>query len=85
MEVANVVAITVICYVVGMLAKAVKKIPDDYIPVIVAVAGALLGAAGMYVIPDYPAADIINAVAVGIVSGLASTGVNQIKKHLGQK
>ncbi len=85
MEVANVVAITVICYVVGMLAKAVQKIPDDYIPVIVAAAGALLGAAGMYVIPDYPAADIINAVAVGIVSGLASTGVNQIKKHLGQK
>ncbi|MCC6093655.1 MAG: phage holin family protein, partial [Eubacterium sp.] len=29
-----------------------------------------------------PAKDVINALAVGIVSGLAATGVNQIYKQL---
>ncbi|WP_341458116.1 phage holin family protein [Pygmaiobacter massiliensis] len=43
--------------------------------------GALLGVVGMRVIPDYPATDIITAIAVGIVSGLAATGINQIIKQ----
>ena len=51
------------------------------IPVIVGVAGGILGAVGMYVIPDFPAQDIMNAVAVGIVSGLASTGADQVVKQ----
>ena len=33
-------------------------------------------------IPDFPANDILNAIAVGIVSGLSSTGVNQIYKQV---
>lgn len=32
--------------------------------------------------PDYPAKDYITGVAVGIVSGLAATGVNQVFKQL---
>ena len=32
---------------------------------------------------EYPATDAITAVAVGIVSGLAATGANQIVKQLG--
>ena len=44
--------------------------------------GGLLGIVGMYVIPDFPAHDVLNAVAVGIVSGLDSTGVNQGYKQL---
>lgn len=77
----TVVGITVICNLVGMGTKAIKKIPDESIPVIVGVAGAVLGAAGLYIIPDFPANDMINAVAVGIASGLASVGVDQIKKQ----
>jgi len=50
--------------------------------VIVGVAGGILGVVGMFVIPDFPAQDVLNAVAVGIVSGLASTGVNQAYKQL---
>ena len=79
--VASVVGITVICYLIGMIAKA-SAVDNKWIPVIVGVAGAALGAAGMYVIPDFPASDIINALAVGIVSGLASTGANQIVKQM---
>lgn len=82
--VASVVGITVICYLVGMIAKS-SAVDNKWIPVIVGVAGAALGAAGMYVIPDFPASDIINAISVGIVSGLASTGADQIVKQMNKE
>lgn len=34
-----------------------------------------------YSMPDFPADDVINAVAVGMASGLAATGVNQLYKQ----
>lgn len=77
--VASVIGITVICYLVGMIAKA-SAVDNKWIPVIVGVCGAILGVAGMYFIADFPATDVINALAVGIVSGLAATGVNQVTK-----
>ena len=45
-------------------------------------AGALLGVAAMYTVPEFPAGDIINAIAVGIVSGLSATGADQIAKQM---
>lgn len=78
-SVVSVIGITVICYLIGMAAKA-TSIDNKWIPVIVGIAGAVLGIAGMMVIADFPAHDVINALAVGIVSGLASTGADQIKK-----
>lgn len=81
--IATVGAITVISYVVGMACKAYGKI-DKWIPVIVSVVGAVLGLVGMRTMADFPAQDVLNALAVGIASGLASTGVNQIVKQLRQ-
>ena len=81
-QVGTVVAIVAICYLVGMAVKASEKIKDNYIPVIVGTVGGILGVVGMYVMPEFPAHDILNAIAVGIVSGLASTGVNQLGKQL---
>lgn len=81
-SVSTVVAIVVITYLIGLGAKAIPYIKDNYIPIIVGVAGGILGIIGMYVIPDFPANDILNAIAVGIVSGLSSTGVNQIYKQV---
>lgn len=78
--VASVIGITIICYLVGMIAK-VTTVDNKWIPVIVGISGAILGVIGMKVIADFPAADIINAVAVGIVSGLASTGADQLVKQ----
>lgn len=77
----TVLAIVVICYLVGLAAKQVKQIPDGCIPVIVGIVGGMIAIPGMYIIPDFPATDVITAIAVGIVSGLASTGVNQIYKQ----
>ena len=34
--------------------------------------------------PEFPAADPITAAAVGVVSGLAATGINQAVKQLGK-
>lgn len=83
--IASVAAITVICYLVGLIVKAVPGMADKYIPICCGVAGAVLGLAGLYLgLPDFPAGDPLTALAVGIVSGLAATGVNQTVKQLGK-
>ena len=77
----TVLAIVVISYLVGIGAKLVPQVKDEAIPVIVGTAGGLLGIVGMYFMPNFPANDILNAIAIGIVSGLASTGVHQVWKQ----
>ena len=82
--IATIPVITVICFLVG---EAVKLTPLDqkWIPVICGFAGGCLGVVAMKVMPEFPAKDILTAIAVGIVSGLAATGVHQIYKQLGTK
>lgn len=81
MNTVTVVAIVTICYLIGLAVK-VSPVKDKFIPVIVGVCGGILGVVGMYVMPDFPAKDILNAIAIGITSGLASTGADQIGKQL---
>lgn len=77
----SVASITVICFFIGQL---VKNLPIDnkWIPVVVGFVGAILGVVGKIVMDDFPAADVLTAIAVGIVSGLAATGSHQIYKQL---
>lgn len=75
-------AIVVICYVVGFCLKKVKKVNDSFIPIIVSALGGILGILSFYLVPDYPSTDIINALAIGLFSGLASTGINQVYKQI---
>lgn len=82
--IASVAAITVICLLVGMIVKA-TGLDNKWIPCIVGAVGAALGIVGLYVMPDFPAAEPLTATAVGIVSGLAATGVDQMKKQLSTK
>lgn len=78
-------ALVVICYLIGMAVKA-SKLDDKYIPVIVGICGAILGVVAHFCgMSGFPATDILTAIAVGIVSGLASTGINQIYKQLKNK
>ena len=77
----GVAAISVIAYMLGELAK-VTRLDNKWIPVICGVSGGALGAAGMYLMPEFPAGDMVTAIAVGIVSGLAATGANQIVKQI---
>lgn len=77
----GVASITAICYLVGMGVKN-TGLDNKWIPTICGVIGLCLGLAAMFIIPDFPATDYITAAAVGIVSGLAATGMDQAVKQL---
>ena len=79
--IAGVTAITVIAYLVGLAVKA-TALNNKWIPVICAAVGGVLGVAGMFTMPSFPAGDAISAIAVGIVSGLAATGLDQTFKQM---
>ena len=79
--VAGVASISVITYLMAELVRALT-LDGRWIPVICGILGAILGIAAMYTVPQFPAGDPISAVAVGIVSGLAATGADQISKQL---
>lgn len=80
-EVGSVAAITVICWLIGLCIKA-SPLDDKWIPCIVGIFGGLVGLLGWRVMPDFPATEPVTALAVGIVSGLASTGAHQVYKQL---
>lgn len=85
LQISTVAGIIAITYLVGMAAKAVPAVGNQAIPIIVGVVGGVLGVVGMHVIPGFPADNVIDAISVGIASGLASTGINQIYKQLSAK
>lgn len=78
--IAGVAAITVIAYIIGLVVKA-SPLADKWIPIICGITGGVLGVVGMFLMPEFPANDFISAAAVGIVSGLASTGADQVFKQ----
>lgn len=83
--VASVAAVTVICYLVGLVVKASPWNNDKYIPIACGLVGGVLGVAALYLgLPDFPAGDPLTAAAVGIVSGLAATGVEQAVRQMTQ-
>jgi len=79
--IAAVPVISVICFVVG---EAVKLAPinRDWIPVICGLVGGILGVVAMKFMPDFPAHDVLTAIAVGIVSGWAACGVYETLKNV---
>lgn len=79
---ASVAAVTALSYLAGLIVKA-SGLNDKWIPALCGCVGLALGIAAMYIgVPDFPADDLITAAAVGAVSGLAATGVNQAVKQL---
>lgn len=79
--IASVASITVVCYLLGLVVKA-SGLDNKWIPIICGVSGLALGVLSMFVMPDFPATDYVTAAAVGIVSGLAATGVDQVFKQM---
>lgn len=81
--IASVASITVIAYLVGLFWKKGTKLDDKWIPIACGVTGLVLGIVAWVIkMPDFPGEDIITAAAIGIVSGFAATGINQISKQL---
>lgn len=67
--------ILVACLVVGFVVKKwIKDVDDKWIPTIVTILGAVLGA-----IINGPA---VETIVAGAVTGLASTGLHQLFKQL---
>ncbi len=80
--IATVASIVVIVYLVGQIVKA-TPLDNKWIPIICGVSGLALGVVGFAIsLPDFPANDWYTAAAVGIVSGLSATGVNQVYRQL---
>lgn len=77
-------AIVVICYLIGLACKSFSsETLDKFIPVICGTIGGILGIIIFLTIPNFiPADNWAVAVAIGIVSGFAATGINQIYKQL---
>lgn len=77
----SVAAITVICYLIIEIIKT-TRLDRKWLPIISGLLGGALGVVAMLIMPSYPASDYLNAIAIGIVSGLAATGINQVAKQL---
>ena len=80
----GIVAIPVITVIVFLVVEAVKATPLDnkWLPVVAGAFGGVLGVVAMYVMEDFKNVDVLTAIAMGIVSGLAATGAHQIYKQL---
>lgn len=80
-------AIVIISYLAGATLKAINnETLDKFIPVICGFIGGALGVVVFQTIPGYIQADNwLQALAIGIVSGFAATGVNQIYKQFTQE
>lgn len=79
MEIGTTASIVVICYLAGVGLKVWPKFNSNMIPFCSGFLGGLLGLLEYAIVPGY-AADPLGAIALGISSGLAAVGVNQIYK-----
>lgn len=77
----EIIEIVVITYAFIEVMKQIRNFKNESIPAIACVIGACLGLVSNYVIPDFPASNIMTAIAIGVTSGLASTGAHQIVKQ----
>lgn len=84
--IASFASITVLAFLAGFAWKKSDKLNDKWIPVICGCVGLVLGIVAYLIgVPDFPAGDVLNAAAVGVVSGFAATGIHQVKKQLTDK
>lgn len=82
--IAAIPVITVICFLIAEAVKA-TSLDNKWLPIICGVCGGILGVVALKVMPEFPAVDILTAIAIGIVSGLGATGAHQVYKQLSEK
>ena len=84
LEILGIVAIPVITVICFLIAEAVKatELDNKWLPIICGVCGGILGVVALKVMPEFPAVDVLTAIAIGIVSGLGATGAHQVYKQL---
>lgn len=90
MEYSGIPAIIIICYLIGEIFKLLilkKKSKYKYIPIIVGTSGGLIGLLTFYVSPELlmNVESPIISIMMGIISGFASCGSDQVIKQLLKK
>ena len=81
MELIVIPTLTIICYLIVEIFKLFVK--KKYLPVIAGSTGAILGVIAYFLTPTLiDNVNILTSISIGIVSGLAATGSNQIIKQL---
>lgn len=81
MDFPQIAAITLIAFFVGQVVK-LTPLDKKWIPVICGAVGGILGLVGRTVLPELIDVNWMQALAIGIFSGLSATGVHQIYKQL---
>lgn len=93
MEVVSVPVIIGVVYLVLFIYKSVVTSEMvhaekwvQFIPVLAAVLGIILGVVTFYWLPEVmPADNVLMAILIGGASGLSATGINQVYKQLTKK
>ena len=87
MEFTSIPIIVIICYIIGEIYKVLFKNKQDLyklIPIILACFGGLLGILIFLTNPEIllNVSNVWSALGIGMVSGVSSTGTNQIIKQI---
>lgn len=85
MDILGIAAIPVITVICFLIAEAIKatELDNKWLPVICGTLGGILGVVALFAAPQIiPATDVLTAIAIGIVSGFAATGIHQSFKQL---
>lgn len=82
MEIVPIVAIAIICWIIGYTFKQIQKFPNQFIPTICAVCGALLGVVAWYCGIDIKADNWLVAIGYGVLYGVSATGCNELIKQI---
>ena len=87
MEFTSIPIIVIICYIIGEIYKVLFKNKQDLyklIPIVLACFGGLLGILIFLTNPEIMlnVSNVWTALGIGIVSGVSSTGTNQIIKQI---
>ena len=90
MEFTSIPIIVIICYLIGEIYKVLFKNKQDLyklIPIVLACFGGLLGVLIFLTNPEIMlnVSNVWSALGIGIVSGVSSTGTNQIIKQIFKK
>ena len=81
MDLISIPTIMVISYLITEIFKVFIK--EKYLPVVAGVSGLILGIISFYLVPELIGnTNLLTSIAIGIVSGLAATGSNQILKQI---
>jgi len=82
MPIIEIASIAIMCYIIGQLLKA-TPIATKWIPVLVPIAGAILGGVGMAIgVPLLVEMHLYDALAAGAMSGIMSCGIFSAYKNV---